>query len=81
MACCALGCALGCALPGLNEKWSVMGRLAWQNRDGWPRHPATHMNSFVYGTPFHHFGTISQLHATPYALCDMLYLVPVLIGC
>lgn len=33
---------------GLNEKWSVMGRLAWQNRDGWPRHPATHMNSFVH---------------------------------
>lgn len=33
---------------GLHEKWAVLGRLAWQNRDGWPRHPATHMNSFVH---------------------------------
>ena len=35
-------------LTGLHEKWAVLGRLAWQNRDGWPRHPATHMNSFVH---------------------------------
>ena len=38
----------------------------------------------VYGS-FHiiwdHLSRISQLHPTPHALCDILYLVPMLIGC